>query len=209
MSAPHAAVPGPRVPKVLKAAAPAAPAAPAEGCYTTSDPHYPPAVGAPARMADGRSFTDYRGRGVQYAYQASEAWGSEAARARMTHGATTLAAAARAAAVAKVGPGACVDTMTPELYKRVCTWEGCKTIGGHFAGIGTGRIYAPAAAAYAADPQELAQADVPPLPATWPVPPRGGGSNCAPGRLDAPHPIAATPAYFRVAPARSYSAPRV
>jgi len=31
--------------------------------------------------------------------------------------------------------------MVPELTKRVCTWNGCKTLPAHAIGIGQGRLY--------------------------------------------------------------------
>lgn len=43
----------------------------------------------------------------------------------------------------KAGTMGCVDTMVPELSKRVCGWDGCTTLPGHPAGIGQGRLYLP------------------------------------------------------------------
>ena len=133
-------------------------------CFTTSNPHY---IGAPARMADGRLMTDYRPRCYQYATAANQAWGDNAARERMIHGAEELMTVARELNNRKVGAVTCEDTMVPELYKRVCTWEGCKTVPGNFQGIGVGRIYVPSAVASAKDPQGLSDITVPKIPLTF------------------------------------------
>lgn len=74
---------------------------------------------------------------------------------------------------------ACVDTMVPELYKRVCTWQGCKVIPGNPMGIGVGRIYVPSAEGVAADPQQLAELSVPAMFGTTPRQPPSAPSQCA------------------------------
>ena len=135
-------------------------------CFSTTDPHYAQ-TGAPARMADGRLMTDYRPRCHQYAVSAAMTWGDNESRERMTHGAEELMEVARQANNRKVLATSCVDTMVPELYKRVCTWRGCKTVPGNHVGIGTGRIYVPEAEGAAADPQVLSDVSVPKLPQTW------------------------------------------
>jgi hypothetical protein len=66
--------------------------------------------------------------------------------------------------------------MVPELYKRVCTWEGCKTIPGHYAGMGVGRVYVPSSAG--ADPSTSSKLNVPIIPATFPVSPTGVANKC-------------------------------
>jgi hypothetical protein len=147
-------------------------------CFTSVNPHYS-SSGAPARMADGRIMTDYRPRCHQYPVSAAMTWGDNESRARMTHGAEELMEAARQLNNRKVLPTSCVDTMVPELYKRVCTWRGCKTVPGHFTGIGTGRIYVPAAAGAAADPQTLSDVSVPAIPQTWARQAPRVGSMCA------------------------------
>jgi hypothetical protein len=107
----------------------------------------------------------------------------------MTNGATDLMNAGRSMISAKVDPSSCVDTMVPELYRRVCTWKGCKTIPGHFAGIGTGRVYVGSAAG--ADPSTSSKLSVPPLPGTFPrmgLPPTdcsfSGGNEIRGGRIN-------------------------
>jgi hypothetical protein len=146
--------------------APVTPNPSGDACFTTNDPHYV-RTGAPARMADGRIMTDYRPRCFQYPYAAAAQWGDNEARNRMTSGALELMEVARQVNNRKVLPTSCVDTMVPELYKRVCTWKGCKTIPGNFMGVGTGRIYVPGAEAAAADPQALSDVSVPKIPQTW------------------------------------------
>ena len=147
-------------------------------CFSTVDPHYV-RTSAPARMADGRIMTDYRPRCHQYSVSAAMTWGDSESRARMTHGAMELMEIARQTNNRKILPTSCVDTMVPELYKRVCTWRGCKTIPGNYAGIGTGRIYVPEAESAAGDPQALSDATIPKMPQTWERQPPRVGSICA------------------------------
>jgi hypothetical protein len=130
-------------------------------------------------MADGRLMTDYRPRCHQYAVSAAMTWGDNESRERMTHGAEELMEVARQANNRKVLATSCVDTMVPELYKRVCTWRGCKTVPGNHVGIGTGRIYVPEAEGAAGDPQVLSDVSVPKLPQTWARQPPRIPSVCA------------------------------
>lgn len=146
-------------------------------CFTTVNPHT--RTGAPARMADGRLMTDYRPRCLQYATAAAGVFGGEDYRARMIRNAGELMAAAREVNNRKATAVSCVDTMVPELYKRVCTWKGCKTIPGNFQGIGTGRIYVPAASSSAANPDALMEATLPRMPLTYPRAGPRVGSQCA------------------------------
>lgn len=134
-------------------------------CFTSVNPHYATS-GAPARMADGRIMTDYRPRCLQYAVAAAGAFGEQDSRRRMIHGAEELMMAARELNNRKNTPVHCVDTMVPELYKRVCTWKGCKVIPGNFQGIGTGRIYVPSSEGSAANPQALSDT-MPTIPQTY------------------------------------------
>jgi hypothetical protein len=145
-------------------------------CFTSVDPHYA-RTGAPARMADGRIMTDYRPRCHQYAVAAAGAFGEDARR-RMIHGADELMMAAREMNNRKNTATACVDTMVPELYKRVCTWKGCKVVPGNFQGIGTGRIYVPSAEGAAGNPQALSET-MPQIPQTFSRAPPQVPSVCA------------------------------
>jgi hypothetical protein len=70
-----------------------------------------------------------------------------------------MISADRSTTVLRAGSVDCVDTMVPELTKRVCTWNGCKTLPAHAAGIGQGRLYLPGRQdLVAADPDLLAAA---------------------------------------------------
>jgi hypothetical protein len=71
--------------------------------------------------------------------------------------------------------------MVPELYKRVCTWKGCKTVPGHFAGMGVGRIYVPSAEGAAGNPQALADGTLPSMFGTFPRQAPAQPSHCAIG----------------------------
>jgi hypothetical protein len=140
-------------------------------------------------MADGRLFTDFRPTCSSYPVAACGTWGDNETRLRMTNGASDLMNAGRSMISAKVDPSSCVDTMVPELYRRVCTWKGCKTIPGHFAGIGTGRVYVGSAAGV--DPATSSKLSVPPLPGTFPrmgLPPTDcsfvGGNEIRGGRIN-------------------------
>jgi hypothetical protein len=59
-------------------------------CFTTINPNHA-ASGSPARMYDGRLFTDYRPRCHQYPVKAAEAWGDNEYRKRMIEGAEEAA----------------------------------------------------------------------------------------------------------------------
>jgi len=147
-------------------------------CFATVDPQYAK-HGTPARMEDGRVMTDYRPRCYQYPTLAAAEFGDNGVRAKMTHGAMDLMAQARELNNRKVTSTDCVDTMLPELYKRVCTWKGCKTVPGNFQGIGVGRIYVPEIYKSASAPQVLSDASIPHLPGTYLRHPPSAGSQCA------------------------------
>ena len=149
-------------------------------CFTTTNPNHPVSA-SPARMMDGRVFTDYRPRCFHYPVKAAQAWGDNDARQRMIHGADELMSAARQLNNRKVTAAACVDTMVPELYKRVCTWQGCKVIPGNPAGVGVGRIYVPSVESAADDPQLLSDISVPAIFGTFPREPPAEGSRCIGG----------------------------
>jgi len=148
-----------------------------DACYASVNPHYAK-HGTPARMEDGRIMTDYRPRCFQYPVAAAQAFGDNEYRNRMTHGAKELMEAARQMNNRKATSQDCVDTMVPELYKRICTWKGCKTVPGNFQGIGTGRIYVPSAEGSASDPEALANT-MPNIPQTFARQAPRVGSQCA------------------------------
>ena len=156
-----------------------APAIPATGnCYTTIDPNHDKSAN---RMEDGRLFTDYRPRCLQYPLKVTGVWGEHDGRQKMVQSTDILMDEARELLTRKVAPvkGSCVDTMVPELYKRVCTWKGCETIPGHYAGIGTGRVYVPDLAGSVDDSDALAKATIPKMPDTYSMDGMAEPSQCA------------------------------
>lgn len=147
-------------------------------CYTTTDPHYS-ATGAPARMMDGRLMTDYRPRCLSYASATAQTIGENDARKYMMDNAMNLMSASRDINNKKNTAISCVDTMVPELYKRICTYNGCKTIPGNPMGIGTGRIYVPTAEYASENSQTLSDITVPAIPMTYPRNAPHTASQCA------------------------------
>lgn len=147
-------------------------------CFTTINPN---SDQGPARMADGRGFTDYRPRCLQYPLKVTGQFGEHDGRQKMIASADLLMEEAKSLLQKKQGPvkGSCVDTMVPELYKRVCTWRGCTTVPGHYAGIGTGRVYVPDAASAADDADGLARATIPSIPNTFSMEGSDTPSQCA------------------------------
>ena len=147
-------------------------------CFTTIDPN---SDQAPARMADGRGFTDYRPRCLQYPMKVTGQWGEHDGRQKMIQATNILQEEARTTLRKKLGPvkGSCVDTMVPELYKRVCTWRGCETVPGHYAGLGTGRVYIPNAAVAADDADGLARATIPAMANTYSMEGSDSANQCA------------------------------
>jgi hypothetical protein len=134
----------------------------------TVNPHY---VGAPPWMSDGRLFTDYRANCSLLAPHPkdSPAFGGPMGaplgavgasfedKQRMQKDGLFLIGTDRSLTAMKAGTLGCVDTMVPELTKRVCGWDGCTTLPGHPAGIGQGRLYLPGRPDLAhADPDRLA-----------------------------------------------------
>jgi len=179
-----------------------------ESCFSTIDPQYAK-TSSPARMADGRILTDYRPRCFQYPLAATQTWGENDARERMVKGADELMEAAREMNNRKVLPTSCEDTMVPELFKRVCTWDGCKVIPGNFQGIGTGRIYVNSASGSASDPQALSDASIPDIPDTFPRNAPAEGSRCAVNDNETAWSVKGlTNQYGSSAKSHPYSAPR-
>ena len=100
-------------------------------------------------------------------------------------------------------------SMVPELYKRVCTWKGCKVVPGNFMGIGTGRIYVPTAESLASNPQRLAEVVTPGLPGTFGRNPPSVASQCASGDSETEYKVKGDVARFGgSAKSHPYSAPR-
>ncbi len=129
------------------------------------NPKYP---GAPTRMSDGRQFTDYRPNCDLMAPLQSGAWAEWERRQNMIQTGETRMKTDRSMTVLRSGSLQCVDTMVPELKKRVCGWDGCVTLPSQAAGIGTGRMYLPGnPTLVAADPDVVATATVPPMFGTF------------------------------------------
>lgn len=127
----------------------------------TVNPRYP---SAPARMADGRLFTDYR----PSCDLLPKGWGTfDNRQLRISNGEARIAND-RSQLTMIAGPRECVDTMVPELNKRSYNWTGGETLRAHPAGIGTGRMYLPARTDLVmGDPDALAAATVGSLPGTF------------------------------------------
>ncbi len=149
------------------------------------NPRYP---GAPARMADGRLFTDYRANCVLVPQNTEKPWTEHARHTLMQSTGIYTIAADRTMAAQRAGPttGSCVDTMVPELHKRIYRWDGPMPQSVTLAqsvGIGTGRVYLPGRPdLITADPDSIAAATVPAsmLPGTFMAQPALYGSVAAP-----------------------------
>jgi hypothetical protein len=96
--------------------------------FRVPNPHYP---GAPVRMNDGRLFTDYRPNCLIL--------GSVDDKEEFQAAGENRIYANRSTAVMIAGSVPRVDTMVPELTKRVCRWDGCVTVMNEPIGIGQGR----------------------------------------------------------------------
>jgi hypothetical protein len=128
-------------------------------------PKYP---GAPSRMADGRLFTDYRPNCDLMPSVPAGAWGDWERNQNMMQTGLIRIQNERSMTVLRAGSLQCVDTMVPELQKRVCSWNGCTTLPGHAVGIGSGRLYLPGSPQLAgADPDRTAQATFPEMAGTF------------------------------------------
>jgi len=105
------------------------------------NPHW---SGAPARMADGRQFTEYRSIWNLMPPMPAGPWGGYEQRAQIINAAATQRSSDRAMTVLRGGETNCVDTMVPEVQKKVYSWNGPVIAPGPWqGGIGTGRSYLP------------------------------------------------------------------
>ena len=151
--------------------------------------------GAPAWMADGRLFTDYRPNCL--AEQASPSYKTKT---YLQETGALQINTDRSLTVLRAGSTGCVDTMVPELTKRVCAWDGCVTLPAHKEGIGQGRLYLwQRPELVSADPDVVAKETISfPLPGTFPMNPS----------LYIATPLSSTPAPASKIPATNrYSAP--
>lgn len=129
--------------------------------FRIPNPHFP---GAPARLSDGRIFTDYRPN----CDINPPSWGDFETRQMMLRTGTDKIASDRKQSVLLAGQRDCVDTMVPESHKRICTWSGCSTVLANPVGLGTGRLYLPGSPdLVTADPNMLAVKTVPSMFGTY------------------------------------------
>lgn len=130
----------------------------------TLNPHY---SGAPARMADGRLFTDYRGNCTTLSPLSSDSWTDFERKQTMIKDGSHQITADRRIAFVRGASINCVDTMLPEAAKRVYRWDSVAvlpTAAGPL-GIGTGTMYLPGSPTLAgADPDLLASMTFPIIP---------------------------------------------
>lgn len=135
---------------------------------TVPNPRYP---GSPARMADGRLFTDYRANCSLLAPLGAGRWADFDRKQAMVNTGAQMIGTDRALLAMRAGTSGCVDTMVPELSKRVYNWDGpAAQMLAHPAGLGTGRLYLPGRSdLVTGDPDVLAAATFPAalLPGTF------------------------------------------
>jgi hypothetical protein len=142
-------------------------------------------------MSDGRLFTDYRGNCTLLAPKpVGDPWADFDRRARMMRTGATQIASDRGLTTLRAGATECVDTMVPELRKRVYAWWGPVEDGlAQPAGIGTGRLYLPGQPELVrADPDAVAAATVPRamLPGTFEPVVGGYGGGGSPRTVAGP-----------------------
>ena len=140
-----------------------------------ANPHNP---GSPARMSDGRLFTEYRGacQLLPTGAQGTDPATMFDTRSNMMYHGELYRSTDRDMALARAERrGEVVDTMVPESSKRVYTWAGPSIQTAHPIGIGMGRMYLPGQQGLIqADPDTLAAATVPWL--GWTTPSYRAGS---------------------------------
>jgi hypothetical protein len=133
-----------------------------------TNPRFP---GSAARMADARLFTDYRANCTLIPQNTDKLWSEHQRHVHLQSNGAYMIAADRSAAASRSASSNCVDTMVPELSKRVYRWDGpvIQTQGiSHAAGIGTGRMYLPGRIdLVGADPDIVAAATFPVIPGTF------------------------------------------
>jgi hypothetical protein len=131
-----------------------------------SNPHH---EGTPARMADGRLFTDYRPNCKLLPVKKQAGPFAEfTLHQQMYKNAESQRQNDRMLTVMRAANTVCVDTMVPELSKRVYSWDGPKEGIAHPAGIGTGRLYLPGRPdLVTADPDVVAAATFPEMAGTF------------------------------------------
>ena len=131
------------------------------------NPRYP---GSPARMADGRLFTNYRPNCSLLAPLGTAQWADWSRKQTMVNTGESRIATDRSTTTMRAGSVGCVDTMVPEFSKRVYAWNGPIEMISQPVGLGTGRMYLPGQPGLVAgDPDALAKATFPDsmLPGTF------------------------------------------
>jgi hypothetical protein len=131
------------------------------------NPRYP---GSPARMADGRLFTNYRPNCSLLAPLGTGPWADWSRKETMMNTGQVRIASDRSTTVMRAGSVGCVDTMVPEWSKRVYAWDGPVELVSQPVGLGTGRMYLPGQPGLVTgDPDVLARATFPDsmLPGTF------------------------------------------
>jgi hypothetical protein len=134
-------------------------------------------------MADGRLFTDYTANCKLLPPLLGGTWADHDRRVVMRNNGPARIAGDRQQTVTNAGSTGCVDTMLPELSKRVYAWNGPVTERiVEPVGLGTGRLYLPGRMdLLGADPDVVAAATIPStmLPGTFSA---TGGSYATPTR---------------------------
>jgi hypothetical protein len=138
----------------------------------TANPRY---VGAPANMADGRLFTDYRSscelivqpKKVTSGHRGPVMFAGFDRRAELLAQGESLMQEDRMFTTWVAGTKGHVDTMVPELNKRLCRKDGCETLVAHPVGLGTGRLTINQPGLATADPETVAKTVTPPLFGTF------------------------------------------
>jgi hypothetical protein len=133
-----------------------------------TNPRFP---GSAARMADARLFTDYRPSCTLVPQNTNKLWSEHTRHVHLQTNGAYMIAADRSAATDRAVGAHCVDTMVPELSKRVYRWDGLVEAGvSQPAGLGTGRLYLPGRPdLIGADPDTIAAATFPVIPGTYEV----------------------------------------
>jgi len=131
----------------------------------TPNPRFP---GAPARMADGRLFTNYRQNGSLLAPLGKQPFADWERHQLMKNTGEIAIKSDRGQTVMAAAAYGCVDTMVPELQKRVYAWNGPILLPCQSTGIGTGQSYLPGRLELVSgDPDVLAAATFPEMAGTF------------------------------------------
>lgn len=121
-------------------------------------------------MADGRLFTEYRRSTLLVPKLGSERWAQWEQHRNLQQNGTIYMNSDRGQTVMRAASYGCVDTMVPELTKRVARWDGAVELLSQPAGIGSGRSYLPGRTELVAgDPDILAATTFPEMIGTFPT----------------------------------------